>query len=216
MSTTIPAYINAITILQDAELAAQINKMKTNPSEYAAWLSNQQDQLYKSITQMKDSTFGKVYGDLTLGSNAQEAYLLQAQRNKDLSELQKSIVNEHTANANAVVEDKHMATRKHEMNEWSVNNKQDTLFVFSALFIVLSGLLLLTGLWRMGTISSAVWVMLGAPMIMVFLLILVRRYFYTEHVRNKRFWNKQIFEGTTPKIPIPSCEQLEDSLTSSS
>ena len=213
-STSLPAYINAITILQDAELAAQINKMKTNPAEYTAWLSNQQDQLYQSITRMKDDTFGKVYGDLKLGSSAQEAYLLQAQRNKDLAELQKSIVNEQTEKANAVVEDKHLATRKHEMNEWSVSNKEDTLFVFSSLFVTLSGLLLLTALWRMGIISSAIWVAIGAPILMIFLLILVRRYFYTEHLRSKRFWNKQIFEGTRPKIPVPSCEQIEDALSS--
>lgn len=102
------------------------------------------------------------------------------------------------------------------MNEWTVGNKQETLFIFSSLFVMLSGLVLLTGLWRMGQISSTVWVMLGAPMILIMLLILVRRYFYTATLRNKRYWNKQIFEGTTAKIPIPSCETMESALSSAS
>jgi hypothetical protein len=98
------------------------------------------------------------------------------------------------------------------MNEWSVGNKNDTLFVFSSLFIMLSGLLLITVLWRMSLISAGLWVALGTPMIIIFILIVVNRSQYTDVLRNKRYWNKQIFEGKYGKIPIPMCPQLTESL----
>ena len=98
--------------------------------------------------------------------------------------------------------------RKNEMNEWTVGNKQDTLFVFSSLFIMLSGLLLITGLWRLGMISSYLWVAFAVPLLLIFILILLRRWRYTDVLRNKRYWNKQIFEGKYNKIAIPSCPQI--------
>ena len=101
--------------------------------------------------------------------------------------------------------DKNMATRKHEMNEWSVGNKNDTLFVFSSLFIMLSALILITVLWRMKMISSYLWVMLGAPVIIIFVLIVINRSQYTDVLRNKRYWNKQIHEVEYGKIPLPLC-----------
>ena len=91
------------------------------------------------------------------------------------------------------------------MNEWSVQNKQETLFVMSALFIVLSALLLLTGLWRMEVISSFLWVSIGGPLLLIFTLIVVHRAQYTDVLRNKHYWNKQIFEGKYGKIPVPQC-----------
>jgi hypothetical protein len=111
-----------------------------------------------------------------------------------------------------VVEDKNLAGRKNEMNEWSVGNKNDTLFVFSSLFIMLSGLLLITVLWRMSLIGAGLWVALGMPMIIIFILIVVNRSQYTDVLRNKRYWNKQIFEGKYGKIPIPMCPQITQSL----
>jgi hypothetical protein len=106
--------------------------------------------------------------------------------------------------ADTVLEDKNMSGRKHEMNEWTVNNKKDTLFVFSSSFIMLSGLLLITVLWRMGVINSFLWAALGAPLIIICGLILLNRAQYTNALRNKRYWNKKIFEGKYGKIPVPN------------
>lgn len=213
MSSTTTNYIDRITITQDAELAAFINEMKSDPTRFNAWVADQQSRVYTDITTQKDSTFKKVYGDLGLSSRAYEAYLLQSMRNKDLLALQKEMTSARTETATAATEDKNMATRKNEMNEWSVNNKQDTLFVFSSLFIILSCLILITCVWRLELISPYTWTLFSGSLILIFGLILIRRYFYTEHARNKRYWNKQIFEESTAKIPIPSCEDIQSAIT---
>jgi hypothetical protein len=57
-------------------------------------------------------------------------------------------------------------------------------------------------------ISSYLWVAFAVPLLVIFILILLRRWRYTDVLRNKRYWNKQIFEGKYPKISIPSCAQL--------
>jgi hypothetical protein len=104
------------------------------------------------------------------------------------------------------------------MNEWSVNNKRDTLFIFSMLLIVLTSLTVLTVLWRMGIISATLWVVIGAPIILVFLLTLISRSQYTTVLRDQRYWNRRRFPSSEkPRIPIPVCgdiSSLENDMSS--
>lgn len=206
-------YMDRITVTQDPELAAFVAEMKRDPVKFTAWLADQQSTIYTDITKQKDNAFKKAYGDLGTTSRMYEAYLLQGMRNKDILAVQKEMTTERTNDANEVIDNKNMAIRQTEMNEWTVNNKQDTLFVFSSLFITLSCLILLTCLSRLDLISSYTWSFFGIPLIVIFLLILIRRYFYTVHLRNKRYWNKQIFEESNNKIKIPSCEDIQNAFT---
>ena len=196
--------IDKIKQHQDVELAAAISTLKKDPKQLQNFLQQQQDKVYKSITQQKDSTFDKVYGDLQRASKTHETGVLANTRNNDLAHLQEQLYQTQKSKADAILHDKDLASRKHEMNEWTVHNKNDTLFVFSALFIMLSGLLLFVVLWRLGVVSSSVCAALCAPLIIVFVFIVVRRSQYTDILRNKRYWNKQSFEGKYGTIPLPN------------
>ena len=81
------------------------------------------------------------------------------------------------------------------MNEWTVNNKKDTLFVFSMLFIVISGLLLITGLLRLNMISNTFWMALSILMLLIFIFTVVYRSQYTDIYRDKKYWNRKLFPG---------------------
>ena len=96
------------------------------------------------------------------------------------------------------------------MNQWSVSNKNDTLFVFSSLFILLSILILLTALWHMRLISGSLCGSLAAPLIIIFILIIIYRANFTNIWRNNRYWNRRTFEGKYGKIPIPLCPNIND------
>jgi hypothetical protein len=194
--------------LQDIELAEAMNRLKSNPAELRAWLQSQQDRVYRDIVQQKENTFSKVYGDFQRASKVEESILMHNKRAQELSDMVDQVYKNQEASANAVLQDKALATRKNEMNEWTVGNKQDTLFVASSLFLLLSGLLFLTALWRLGLIRSSLWATFAAPLVIIFLLILIRRWRYTDVMRNKRYWNKQIFEGKTQKITLPSCPEI--------
>lgn len=200
--------IDYTKISQDVELASAFDVLKKDPVRYTQFLQDQQNKVYSEIVKQKDNSFDKVYGDLDRASKVQESILMNQKRTKELANIHKQLAENQQQSASAILHDKQIANRKYEMNEWSVNNKNDTLFVFSSGFIMLSGLLLITALYRIGMISSYLWVALGAPLIIVFILIIVRRAFYTERLRNKRYWNKQIFPGKNEKITMPSCEDL--------
>lgn len=208
--------IDYTKISQDVELASAFDVLKKDPVRYTQFLQDQQNKVYSEIVKQKDNSFDKVYGDLDRASKVQESILMNQKRTKELANIHKQLAENQQNSASAILHDKQIANRKYEMNEWSVNNKNDTLFVFSSGFIMLSGLLLITALYRIGMISSYLWVAFGTPLIIIFILIIIRRAFYTERLRNKRYWNKQIFPGKNEKISLPSCNDMESGIQSGS
>jgi hypothetical protein len=197
--------IDYTQLFQDVELATAVGQLKQNPAQLQQFLQSQQDNVYKDIVKQKDSTFQKVYGDLNRASQAQESILMYDKRNKELADIQQQIYNNQNNSATAVSDDKNLAGRKYEMNEWTVNNKKESLFFFSMLFIALSAMVLITTLLRMGILSTALWVGLAAPIIIITILVLLSRTQYTNILRNNRYWNRKNFEGKYGKIPIPVC-----------
>ncbi len=197
--------IDYTKLFQDVELATAIGQLKQNPAQLQQFLQGQQGKVYSDILKQKDSTFQKVYGDLTRASEAQESILMLDKRNKELAQIQKEIYNNQKGLADATTEDKNLASRKYEMNQWSIGDKNDTLFVFSSLFIVLSVLILLTGLWRLNLISAALCGGIASFFIVIFILIVIYRSNFTNVWRDKRYWNRKIYEGKYGKIPIPLC-----------
>ena len=213
MSTPIDQVIASANLYQDVELATAISSLK-NAGQVASFIQSQQSKVYNDIVKQKEDTFSKVYGDLNRAGHVQESVLLYGKRTQQLANVQDQVYSNQKNSADAIIDDHSLASRKTEMNEWTVNNKKDTLFVYSSLFIMLSGLLLLTGLLRMELISTSLWVGMGLCLIVVFVLILVNRSYYTNVLRNKRYWNKQIFEGKYGKIPIPLCPEVANSVYS--
>jgi hypothetical protein len=197
--------IDYTQLFQDVELATAVGQLKQNPAQLQQFLQNQQGKIYSDVIKQKDSTFQKVYGDLNRASKAQEAVLMLDKRNQELANIQQQIYQNQEKSASAVTDDKNLAGRKYEMNQWSVGNKQDTLFVFSSLFILLSSLILLTVLWRMGLIGGGLCGGLAAPLIIIFVLIVIYRANFTNVWRDKRYWNRRTFEGKYGKIPVPLC-----------
>lgn len=206
--------IDYTKLYQDVELATAIGELKKDPSKLQQFLQSQQDKVFKDVITQKDSTFNKVYGDLNRASKAQESMLMYQKRNDDLLKMSSKILENQTNSATAILDDRNTSNRKFEMNEWSVNNKKETLFIFSMLFIMLSGLVLLTVLWRMGIISSFLWAALAAPLIIIFTFTVVYRSQYTDIFRDKRYWNKKVFEGKYGKIPVPGCPAALDNIES--
>lgn len=187
--------------MSDIELENAIKSVIQTPDQLQQFVQSKQDQVFKDVTSLKDASFQKVYGDLSYTTNEKKAELMN---NMDIIKSNEEIYKNQKNTADAISQDKELLNRKYEMNEWTVNNKKDTLFVFSMLFVVISALLLITGLLRMGIITTTFWVALSVLVLLIFIFTVVYRSQYTDVYRNKRYWNRKIFEGKYGKIPFPS------------
>jgi cation transport ATPase len=192
--------INNAILAQDIELASYVNELKNNPQKLQTFLANEQARIISSVKKQKEDTFNKVYGDVQRSEKIQESILKYKNRSKELSQLHDNIYDNQKDTADSIVHNKNTNNRKYEMNEWTVNNKKDTLFVLSSLFIGISVFLLLTILLHMHIISTGIWAFIGAITVIVFILIVINRAQYTDLLRNKHYWNKKRFEGENNKI----------------
>jgi NADH:ubiquinone oxidoreductase subunit 3 (subunit A) len=196
--------INYTTLFQDVELSTALQQLRGNPGQLQQFLQSQQDNLYKDVIAQKQTTFDKAYGDLQRASVSQESAIMFNKSSSELSNVQQQMFQNKKKNADAVLYDKNIANRKYEMNEWSIGNKRDTLFVYSMLFIVLSSIALFILLWRLGIIGITLCISLIAPLLLIFVFTIVERSQYTDVLRNKRYWNRRKFKGEYGKIPIPN------------
>ena len=196
--------INYTKLFQDVELSTALQQLRNNPGQLQQFLQSQQNNLYKDVTRQKEATFDKVYGDLQRASVSQESALMFNKSNTELSNVQQKMFESKKQNADAILYDKNIANRKYEMNEWTIGNKRDTLFVYSMLFIVLTSIGLLILLWRQGIIGITLCVGLIAPLLLIFVFTVVERSQYTDVLRNKRYWNRRKFKGEYGKILIPN------------
>jgi hypothetical protein len=98
--------------------------------------------------------------------------------------------------------------RIYEMNEWTIQNKKDTLFVLSSLFIALSTLLLLTVLWRMGLSTGYTAAIYAVPVVIVFVFILINRSQYTNNIRDQRYWNRENRPKNVSALQLALCPKM--------
>lgn len=197
-------------LYNEIKLAAYLKSL--NQTDVTKLLQQQQESVYNDVISQKNSTLSKLYGDLEVATSAHESTLMHRIRNKELIDLNTDLLKTTENNKNNMINDRNLSSRKYEMNEWTVNNKKDTLFIFSMLFVVLSGLLLTTGLWKLHVISTSFWLLLSIPMILIFILTVIYRSQYTNIYRNKRYWNKKKFEGKHATLPIPTCDNISSAL----
>ena len=106
------------------------------------------------------------------------------------------------------VTDADTTKRIYEMNEWTVQNKKDTLFVLSSLFIALSTLLLLTVLWRMGLSTGYTAAIYAVPVVIVFVFILINRSQYTNNIRDQRYWNRENRPKNASALQLALCPKM--------
>lgn len=201
-------------LLTSIEVSKAINNLLEGKSDdLIPFLQVQQKKISESISTQKLLSFQKLYGDLDIATNAANSVAMHQIRNDESTKLNNKLLEEANKNSDNVRNTSELANRKYEMNEWSVNNKKDTLFILSMLFITISGLILVTGLYKLNVINISFWMLLSIPMILIFVLTVIYRSQYTNVYRNKRYWNRKRFEGKSGTIPMPNCADITNAVS---
>ena len=204
------------TTVDNTELKAKIDTLKNDQNALKVFLNSEKDKLLQQIDDQKKITFDKVYGGLNDASQANLTIIALDQKNKQLNDIQQKVLGEQDKSAHHVTEDKNLAKRKYEMNEWSVQNKKETLFIYSMFLILLSGVVLLSALLNMGIISSYLFTMIVVPFIIIFLMVVIYRARLTSVYRDKRYWNRRTFDDKSGRLKIPTFAICPPSSTGSS
>jgi hypothetical protein len=98
-------------------------------------------------------------------------------------------------------------TRSLGINEYSYQNKMDTLFFFQILLISILILCIFAYGVTAGFFSNALFMYVGAILLVIDMLIFMGRYAYTANLRDPNHWTRRRFfpQAATPEaVPMPS------------
>ncbi len=201
--------IQDVVRLQDVQLANAMNTLRADPTKLNQFITDRKSELYNTVTKEHSDNFQKVFGDLTRASNTTKNILYYHVRNKDLDSLQQDVYENARGSADAAMMNSQNAKRQVEMNDWSAENKRDTLFVLQLTFIVLTITAPLLYVQRMGLLPSSIFYGIIGLLVVAVILTIVVRAQYTSKTRDQRFWNRRRFAGMGGPPVTPTCEDVK-------
>lgn len=162
------------------------------------------DSIINKSVKDKEYLMQNIFEELHTSTNAYENSIFYKQRNDELAKLQEAVVARTGAEGESYDQDSQNAKRQFQINEWSANNKLDTLFISQLLFISLVFLAPLLYLKTLYIIPSGVFWGIVLLVILVFIFTVTWRVQYTDKSRNNWFWNRRRF-GDYSKAPTSVC-----------
>jgi hypothetical protein len=200
--------ISDVLNLQDTELANAMSELSSDPVKLNSFITQRKSDVYNAVTKEHSDSFKKVYGDFTRASDGTSNILSYHTRNKDLDKTQEAVLNKATTDANAIRFDSQNAKRQFEMNEWTANNKLDTLFFFQLLLITLTLMTPLLYMSKIGLIPTTVYYGVSMLIGIAVVLTLIVRAQYTMNTRDTRYWNRRKFAQMGGPPTTITCDAL--------
>ena len=184
-------------LVQDVQYTTALKGMTEQQKQ--DYFAKQKEELLGNVLQDREGTFAKVYTDATRNNAVQHSLFFYQQRNRDIDNIGRAIQNQNEAAIGTTKFNNQLATRQYEINQWSYENKMDTLFVFQILFVTILLAAGLAYLNRIGLLSMTILGILAGILLFIDIAILLNRFNYTKKTRDQRYWNKRQF--TKKSIP---------------
>ena len=195
-------------LVQDVQYTSALKGM--NATERQNYFDTQKQQLVDGALDERQSTFQKVYTDAVRNNSIQHSMLFYHMRNRDLDDMGKAFNASNKGAVDVATNNKNLASRQNEINEWTYGNKLDTLFVFQILFMTV---LLSSGfvyLQKLGFYSPALLGVLTGLLLFIDIVIIINRVNWTSRVRDQIYWNRRQFGHFNKDAPAtPVCPSDE-------
>lgn len=208
--------INNLTrLVQDVQYSSALREM--TPEQKDTYFRSQKNELLNNILAEREGTFTKMHTDAQRNNAIQTSLLFYQQRNQDLKEMGGAFDGQNKAAIQVAKYNNDLATRQYEINQWSYENKMDTLFVFQLLFVSLVTCAILAYLSQMGLFGNALLGVLCGILLIIVILVLISRAMYTAKSRDQRYWNRRVFnkksvpQGSGPGSICPPAEGFQAS-----
>jgi hypothetical protein len=200
MPPTSSQVVNAIKNLQDYQLLLATKELEKDSTAFQSYSQGQRDALLTEINDTKKGVFDKVYSDSTTAANSVMNTYYYYRSNKELLDTNSKLASKTAEEGTNLKYNHDLAKRQFELNEWAVQNKRDTLFVYQFGFIAVCAVTILTLLKKNSILPGGLYYYLLFTVIAIFIMIVLYKAIYGERVRDKFYWNKRKFGkyATTP------------------
>ena len=191
--------IQQTEILSDMELQAYLGSL-TGPEHSSFTAQNIQDAVNR-VKSIKEQRFMNMTDQITGADNNLTSAAYYLARTSDLNNMARDIDEVASKQVSVIDMNSGLATRQHEINEWSNENKLDTLFFMQILFITLTFISVLVFLQSRGTLPPTLFFIFTSIACLIALTTLIIRARYTNVIRDSRYWHKARFPSKPNPFP---------------
>jgi len=197
--TDLQQMIDSTALLSDLELQAYLSQL--SPDQRTQFIGSQVANAVSSVSTSKEHKYidlaDQIKGvDTNIGS---AMYYLA--RTKDLQNLAKDADKITKDQLNVIDVNENLSLRQNEVNEWSNQNKLDTLFFLQVMFVGLCFMAVLLFLSMNGIIPSYLFKMFSVIVTILIILTLILRARFTSVARDSRYWHKSRFPKQPDVVP---------------
>jgi hypothetical protein len=196
--------INEAQQAADLEMTAFLSQM--SDSDRGAYAGENVGKALDRIRSLKQDRFTYLSEDMRGADNNITSTAYYISRTGDLVNLTGDIDNVAVKQLTTSDINSDLVTRQKEINEWSNENKLDTLFFLQILFVCLTFIASMVYLQSRGLISSYLlnlFIVLAAAFAV---FVLVNRARFTAVRRDSRYWSKLRFnKAASPNIKQDAC-----------
>jgi len=185
--------INNTLSLQDIVKASALSDLRNNPSGLQNYINSNTIKLYNAVASEHSDTFQKSFSDLQRSTNTAKNVLYYNARNKDLDKVQGMVLDRATSAADDATYDSQIARRQFQINQWTNENKMDTLFFMQLIFIFLTLTVPLLYMKNIGLLPTSVFYGVIGLVTFALIMTVVVRAQYTNYTRDNRLWNRRRF-----------------------
>lgn len=188
---TIASTISDASNAADIEMTAFLQGL--GDAERGTYIGNNIQTVIDKVGAAKNDRFQYLSEDMTGTDNNITSTAYYVQRTGDLKSMAEDIDSVAAKQVSASSINSSLINRQEEINEWSNNNKLDTLFFLQILFITLTFISTMVFLNSNGYISSYflnLWIILSSFFAVFILITRARK---TSVLRDGRYWSKMRF-----------------------
>jgi len=196
---------------QAIELATALAQIQAGGSSALnAFSASQRGSLMNTIMREHSDTAVENVGELVSSQDSLNNLMYYYSRNNDVNNIQSTILDRATSEAQGSVRDTQMSKRQYEINEWTASNKAETLFMMQLLLLAVTFTVFMLFLNRMGLIPTSVFTLISSLVFIAFIITFVIRYQYTSYLRDGRYWNRKNYGNMQAINAPPACPGVSD------
>lgn len=194
--------IGQASLASDMELQSYLASL--TPVQRASFVASQIDGVVTQVSENKKSMYLDNADKLRGADTNVESSMYYLARTRDLQNLATDADELTQTQLNLVDINADLSVRQNEINEWSNQNKLDTLFFLQIMFVGLCFIAFILFLKVSGIVSDTVFIMLSGVTGVLIVLTLILRARFTSVARDSRYWHKARFPKQADSVKSSS------------
>lgn len=205
-----------IVDLQDIEKIQFLQGLNNDPAKYKQYVDEKANRIMSESLDTKRASFAKVSGDMARMMDMNSNSLATLTRTNELISTENSIFTEQEKQKNSRIYNKDLTRRQVEINNWYYENKRETLFLLQFVLLVVLSVVVVLYLAHINWLSQDAGDYLIWFILVVAAITWGYRWYYTNYVRDARYWNQRKFtedgnyvsKDTCPGVPEPPADEM--------